>query len=167
MTPSEQYRADQVRPWLESVRGAAIRMRKARAMAEMLVQMAEGVGAVDYSRVRVDGGGHGTELADRMDGIARARMEADAAVATYRAEVDDAAARLSRLDPEHFMVLAAYYLEGAETLAKAGERVAKMQACSGLAPIRGRTIYKRHDAALVAAYDVIPTEWRDPRPSAV
>ena len=166
MTEAERNKIRQVKPWLERVRIASRESRKAQALVDYLRAKAEEVGAIDYTRERVHSSVGEHSMADHMDGLALARLEASAALASYRAEVDDAARRLKDLDAEYFLILGAYYLDGAETLADAGKRVGEIQRGAGMQPISGQAIYRKHDAALLAAFEVIPTEWRDPRPPA-
>lgn len=166
MTEAERNKIRQVKPWLERVRIASRESRKAQALVDYMSAKAEEVGAIDYTRERVHRSVGEHSMADHMDGITLARLEASAAFATYRAEVDEAIKRLKSLDAEYFLVLAAYYIDGAETLADAGKRVAAIQTRAGIAPIKGQAVYRLHETALLAAYDVIPTEWRDPRPPA-
>ena len=58
-------------------------------------------------------------------------------------------------------------MEGKETIADAFQELNATRTKHGLEPYRGSTIYKKHNEAILAAYDVMPTEWRDPRPRAI
>lgn len=162
----EKYHIQQARPWLERVRLAAREYHKRAALMEELEATAEEVGAVDYTHEHVSGGDKVDRLAEYMDGLALARLEASAAMATYKAEVDAAAKALRGIDPEALHLLAAYYLSGAETLADAAKTMNEERERHGLKPITGSNLYKRHRDALLAAYEVTPAPWRDPRPRA-
>lgn len=155
MTEAEAYRILQAEPWLVRIRIAAQAYERAQNLVAVLQRIADGVAGIDYSEPNV-AGGDAKELADRMDGLVGAKRNAEAAGAAYRAEVDDAARRLSTLEAEHQTLLGIYYLEGRQWHDVAEEM--------GYSESR---IYQMRREALLAAYEVMPTEWRDPRPPAI
>ena len=160
------YRTQQARPWLERVRLAAREYHKRAALLESLHSTAEEIGAIDYTHEHVTGGEYDDHLAERVDGLNAAQREAETALAAYKAEVDAAAQALKAIDPEALHLIASYYLSGADTLADAAKTMNYERARHGLKPITGSTLYKRHRDALLAAYEVTPAPWRDPRPRA-
>lgn len=152
----DAYRRRQARAWLSQVRGLSRRAAALQAVADAQRQALEGVRGIDYA---ADGGGGCSP-----DAIpnAVARMEAaQAECAAAMAELADAQRRalrsLARLaDPAHFELLALRYV-----------------AALGWAEVCERMGYTRdgamslHRSALVAAYEVMPPERRDPRHPAV
>lgn len=152
----DAYRRRQARAWLSRVRGLRRRADALQAVAAAQREALEGVRGIDYA---ADGGG-----ACSPDAIpsAVARMEAaqaecSAAMAELADEQRRALRALAQLgDPAHFELLALRYvacLEWAEVCARMG--YAKSWAMD------------LHRAALLAAYDVMPPEFRDPRHPAV
>ena len=167
MNEAERYKIQQAQPWLERVNIAARAAKRAQLLVETLERVADGAGGIDYTREHVSGGDYTDRMADAMDGLLEARAKAETAMVDYRREVNNAAWRLRGIEPDAFAILAACYLEGKETVADAFAELNAHREQLGLEPYHGSTIYRKHKEALLAAFDAIPTEWRDPRPSAI
>ena len=167
MTEGERYKIQQAQPWLERVNIAAKAAKRAQLLVETLERIADGAGGIDYAREHVSGTEFRDRIADAMDGLLEARAKAETSMVEYRREVNEAARRLYPLDAEDFSILAACYFEGKDSTRDAFEELNAHREQIGLEPYHGSTIYRKRDEALLAAYEYIPTEWRDPRPSAI
>ena len=167
MTELERYKIQQAQPWLERVNIAARAAKRAQLLVETLERVADGAGGIDYTREHVSGGEYSDRLANAMDGLLEARAKAETAMVDYRREVNNAAWRLRDVDADSLAILAACFFEGKESTRDAFTQLNEHRTSLGLEPYQGSTIYKKRDEALLAAYEFIPTEWRDPRPSAI
>ena len=167
MNELDRYRIQQVQPWLERVNICARAYKRALLLVEQLERIADAAGGIDYTREHVSGSSMADRLTDAMDGLILARDAAETSRLEYLGELNAAAARLRRLDHETQSVLMACYFEGAESVSEAFKHLNEQRARIGIEQYHGSSIYRRHREALLAAYEVIPTEWRDPRPSAI
>lgn len=155
LTALQTYHIQQVEPWLVRVRIAATAYRRAQGLVDVLTRIADGVAGIDYTAPHVSGGA-AHDIADKLDGLEVAKRNAETLGATYKAELDDAARRLAVLPADYQTILAMYYLEGRQWREVAEEMDYSLP-----------RIYQLRREALLAAYEVIPTEWRDPRPGAL
>lgn len=166
MTEIEKYKIQQVQPWLKRVNICAQAYRCALLLIERIERIADATG-IDYTREHVTGGGSFDRMSEAMDGLIVARDTAETSRREYLAEVNQAAARIHTLEPELQAILLACYFEGAENISEAFKSLNAQRERLGLEQYHGSSIYRKHNEALLAAYEVIPTEWRDPRPAAV
>ncbi|TNU89030.1 hypothetical protein FIC87_12585 [Eggerthella lenta] len=155
-TEYERYRYDQARAYLEHVRALSCRTAALRAEVEAQRELADGVKAMGY-------GGRGSSGAqpDRMaETVARLQELVEGyctELAAYVAEQEAAHERVRLMErPEHVRAITSYYLLG-----RTWERVCVDMGYTwdGMMALRRR--------AVTAFYDVMPTEWRDPRHPAV
>lgn len=127
-----------------------------RAAVDEQRELLAGVRGLDYAR-----GGGGPSSPDAVPNavaaVERAVSEYCSALAEFVDEQRAARLALSRLErPEHFEVLARRYCDGWEW-----ERI-----CAATGYTYGGAM-KLHRAAVVAAYDVMPPGFRDPRHPAI
>lgn len=167
MTEFERYKIQQVQPWLERVNICARAYRRALLLVEQLERIADAAGGIDYTREHVSGGQLSDRIAETMDGILAAKEAAETSREEYLDEVNRAARRIHTLTPDSQAILLACYFEGAENISAAFKNLNAQRERLGLEPYHGSTIYRKHSEALLEAYEVIPTEWRDPIVGAV
>lgn len=151
-TEFERYKYDQARAYLEHVRALSCRAQALRAEVEAQRELADGVRAMRYG----EGGGDGAG-ADRMaDTVARLQDLVEgycSELAGYVAEQDRAHACVRLMErPEHVQAITGRYLLG-----RPWERV-----CADMG-YTWNGMMKLQRRAVTEFFDVMPTEWRDPR----
>lgn len=152
----DKYRHDQARAWLEHVAKLKHAVDAASDMADMFRGLAEGARAIDYTRERVRGGEYRDRMAEAIASLDEAEAQWAANLVAFTDESRDAADRIARLpDATESQALLLHYVDGVTW-----ERVCVRMNYSwdGMMALRRR--------AVTAMYDHMPTEWRDPMPSA-
>lgn len=152
----DKYRHDQARAWLEHVAKLKHAVDAASDMADMFRGLAEGARAIDYTRERVRGGEYRDRMAEAIASLDEAEAQWAANLVAFAEESRDAADRIARLpDAVEAQALLLHYVDGI-----AWERVCVRMNYSwdGMMSLRRR--------AVLHMYDLMPTEWRDPMPSA-
>lgn len=147
----ERYKYDQARAYLEHVRALSCRTKALRAEVEAQRELADGVRAMRY------GAGAVPTRPDRTaDAVARLQELVEgycAELAEYVEEQDRAHVCVRLMErPEHVQAITGRYLLG-----RSWERVCVDMGYTwdGMMKLRRR--------AVTEFYDVMPTEWRDPR----
>ncbi len=148
----ERYMADQAHAWLASVEADAERVDELEAVIEQARDRASGMRGIDYSSLKVSGGGGPY---DRMAESVAAVQEQVAAycrqLADLTARQADAHRRLAPLKPEQRGCLVRHYLLGRPWPQVCGEMG---YTYDGMMKLRRRS--------LVSAYAVMPASERDP-----
>lgn len=155
-TEYERYKYDQARAYLEHVRSLSCRTQALRAEVEAQRELADGVRAMRYG----EGGGGSAEADRTADTVARLQELVAcycAELAEYVSEQQAAHERVRLMErPEHAQAITGRYLLG-----RTWERVCVDMGYTwdGMMKLRRR--------AVTEFYDVMPTEWRDPRHPAI
>ena len=157
MTELEQYHYDQAKTWLERIANLKYAVSASRNMVELFTGLADGARGLDPTSEKVSGGQAVDRLADTIVKLDEARTHWEANLAAYTDEATDAARRISQLeDAAERAALLLHYVDG-----KTWERVCVQLDYSydGIMDVRKR--------AVLHVYDFMPTQWRDPRHSAI
>lgn len=153
----ERYKAEQAEGWLANCRRLVDLERSMRALAADQREMADGIGAIDYSRISGTGAPKTDAIPENVARCMEAATSFDALVQDICRRRAEAAAALSRMDnPIEAAALTRYYLLG-----ETWERVCVALGYSmpGMMDLRKR--------ALASAYGVMPHSERDPRHQAI
>ena len=146
----EEYRYVQARTWLEHVRKLGAEVETARALVDSERDAMDGVKGVDYSAEH-HGDPNDDAFVDAISKLDERIRDYVMRLDRYLDERHDASVRLSRLpDPTERQALVSRYLLGYRW-----EEVCVSMSYSydGIMKLRRR--------AIVHAFDVMPTSWRD------
>lgn len=153
----EKYRYAQARAWLEHIRDFGDEVARLQVLIESERARLDGVKGIDYTVERVGGTRDLPDTADLVDKLFEHIREYAASLATYTDERAKAARALEGLaDPRQRRALTLHYLQGRTWV----------QVCDAMGYSKQRMMQIRQSGVL-AAYDVMPHSWRDPRHSAI
>ncbi|MBX9035048.1 hypothetical protein [Gordonibacter massiliensis (ex Traore et al. 2017)] len=155
-TEIERYRYDQARAYLEHVRALSCRTSALRAEVDAQRELADGLKAIRYGEC----GARRAQTDQMVETVARLQelvKDYCAELAAYVAEQETAHGCVRLMErPEHVQAITSHYLLG-----RTWERVCVDMGYTwdGMMKMRRR--------AITEFYDVMPTEWRDPRHPAI
>lgn len=153
----QQYCYDQAKAWLEHISKLKYAERASKNMVELYTSLLDSANGIDYTREHVSGGQYTDRVADVIVKLDEAKLEWEANLVAYTNEAIDAAQRIEQLeDKAEMQALLLHYVDG-----KTWEKVCVQMDYSyeNIMLIRRRGVLNM--------YDLMPLDWRDPRPSAV
>lgn len=158
MTDYDEYIASQSRAYMEHVRRLVSRRGVWALTIEQDEALLDGLRGIDYTREKVGGTAQQADIDSLLARLEANRAQHLANMAELVETVEDAQRRVALVDePVLARLLLLRYVDD-----MAWEEVGRQLRYD---PDHCRKFL--HDKALVALFPHLPTEWRDPRPSAV
>lgn len=140
------------RAYFVHIRGLKLRSRSLADQVDELRDSADGLGAMDYSRVRVSASASPDAVPNAVAAIQAAVADYASTLAEWAAECGRAADVLDGIDPAQAHAITRHYLQGWSREETAAEMC-----------YSDRNVGYILEAGLEAAYDRLPAEWRLPR----
>lgn len=152
----EKYRYEQARAWLDHVKGLQRACEHSGDLIRVFERIADAVKGIDYTSEHVSGTPTARGIEDALARLDDLRTQYEADRTEYGAEAADAASRLSGLvDKDECRALIKHYCDGQEWADVARDM-----------HFSEARIYEIRRSGVLAAYGVMPPEWRDRIPRA-